>query len=549
MFRKLGLLMVAWAAFAVDGGLGFAATELPLPTLSREEDSLARDFKRGKEPPSAAAREALKKETILLISRLTHAAESANYTRIRKDIELGLSERKQSPEARAVIVENLVQYATGISTRDTFLPASRINCVAILAELDDTPEMRVAAGTAPPQPAKAAYPALKGIAGSTKMPYYIRAIALHGLERHARVYWKSDWDDARKKEVVEVATNVISSKPATALDTEAHAWISRRAFDLLTATGAITAASVNEALALVADPKALPSLRLSALNYLSNIDLARLQAERKAAYLVGITHLLRTQLVNWYELEEDKIKRNSNAQSAFGGGMGGMMGGGGEDGANSGSDYGDQMGDMTGAEGGSFDGGDGRAGGGFDAAPKPIDTQDWQTRAARRMLNQVTQTIHTALDGKPLADENPTRATSLAAAAQNDAQLQGLVVELSELIDDVHKAINDPEKIKDVPSLLQGAQIPIENIMDFVHDVPGFGERYPELAEDVALETVPDAPAAGEGEPAASGDAGSDPNAGAPADGTAPAGAAPAGLPGPNGVPGPANANGVGEAP
>ncbi|MEZ6138452.1 MAG: hypothetical protein R3C53_26515 [Pirellulaceae bacterium] len=165
------------------------------------------------------------------------------------------------------------------------------------------------------------------------------------------------------------------------------------------------------------------------------------------------------------------------------GGMGDMGGGYGDMGGmgDMGGGYGDMggMGDMGGGYGDM-----GGYGGTTPAAPKPIDTQDWQTRAARRLLNQITQKIHVALDGKPLKDESPVYTYSFASATAGNAELQQQVTELVDLLDEFQEAINDAVKIEDIASILDESKTPIENIMDFSIEVPGFLKRYPELADD-----------------------------------------------------------------
>ncbi len=107
-------------------------TELPLPTLSREDYSC--DSSVARQPLLLRPVKPSRRNGSCRISRLTHAAESANDTRIRKDIELGLLER-QLPRGLVVIVEN--RGARSRASRHATLPAcSSINCVAILAELD-----------------------------------------------------------------------------------------------------------------------------------------------------------------------------------------------------------------------------------------------------------------------------------------------------------------------------------------------------------------------------------------------------------------------------
>ncbi len=492
---NLSRLLICIAMFStMTADRLLAADTVPVPDMTREEQNLASELRRGKIPVSAAALAALKKETQAAVARLTDPAQIANYTQLRKTIELSLNERKQPPEARAAIVSTIVAIAGPVAARNNFTPAARINCAALLAGLDESAETRVAGGTAPPQPAKAAFSILYGIADRPNMPIYLRAIAMTGLERHAQVY------DAAKPRIAEVASKILA-EPSTDMEQKAQCWLKRRGYEALTACG--TAMAYKTALNHLSDPKTLPTLRLSALDYLSSIDLTRMPAEDKSVYLIGISHLLRSQLVKWYEYEEDILKRKSNKSS---GGFGGMSGGGpmgaGEDGGMGGSDYGGEMGDMTGGggEGGGFDGayGGGAANGG--STPKPVDTQDWTTRSARRMLNQVTQTIHVALDGKPLGESNAARSQSFRSAAAADPKLQSQIAELVELLDEFQTAINDPAKIEDIDSLMTESKVPIENIMDFAIEVPGFLKRYPELAgENEDLDEVPEVPEAGDG--------------------------------------------------
>jgi hypothetical protein len=488
--------------------------ELPVKELSSQERSLASNFNRGKIAPSAEATAALKKQTEYFIARLTQESDVQNYTQYRKNLEIMLAERNQTPEARKVIVDTLVQWAGGIAARDTFSPAARVNCTAILSMLDEAPEN--SRQQLPPRPARGAYNALKGLASTDNMPAEVKAIAMFGLERHMRVYWTVPrvFDDAKKAELQKLATDVIASQPKSALEQVSHAWLVRRAYDMLSAVKA--PAAVDVGIAHLSEPTMMPSIRLSALQYLSELDATTFTPEQQKAYLIGMAHFLRSQLVDWYEFEEDIIKRDSNAGAGgMGGmGMGGMGGYGGMEGGMGGMDggYGEGMGGMMGGEGGEMGGYGGAMGGmggygggemggemggygmgGSSSRPKPVDTQDWKTRKSRRLLNMISQQVHVSLDGKPLAEQRVRTLNPLQSVG--DAAVLANVQEMITLVDEFQTAINDPKRITKINTLLSAAKLPIENIMFFVLEVPGFAERYPELIDqEEKLDDVPEAP-------------------------------------------------------
>jgi hypothetical protein len=511
MWSRVCLLMAV-----ASGSIAYGADkyqELPLKEPTRQERSLADNFNRAKSPASAEANAALAKHVSYLVSRLTQAAETQGYTQNRRNIELLLAERNQPAEARKVIVDTLIRWAGGVATKDTFSPASRINCVAILAMLDEAPEN--SRDSRPPLPARDAFPVLKGLAADPQVPAEIKAVAMVGLERHMRVYWNAPrvLDEAKKADLQKLATDMINSQPRSALDQASHSWLVRRAYDMLSAVKAPTAIDVS--IVHLSDPTMLPSVRLSALQYLSELDASTFTPEQQRAYLIGMAHFLRSQLVDWYEFEEDIIKRDTNAgpggmggmggmggdMGGYGGGMGGMGGyGGGMGDMGDMGGYGGGMGggDMGGYGGGAggmggYGGGMGGMGGGSPTRAKPVDLQDWKTRKSRRYLNMVSQQVHVALDGKPLAKDRARVQQPLQSG--NDAQILAQINEMLTLVEDFQTAINEPTRISKINTLLNASKVPIENIMDFVVKIPGFTDRYPELAGDEKLDDVPEAPA------------------------------------------------------
>jgi hypothetical protein len=181
----------------------------------------------------------------------------------------------------------------------------------------------------------------------------------------------------------------------------------------------------------------------------------------------------------------------------YGGESGGDMGGygGGGPGGPGGGGYGGEggMGGMGGYGGGYGSGGEGGMGGyggpgmggegsGRGAKVKLVDTQEWKTRIARRRLNEFTQLAHRALDGRTISTEAASAITPLTSdkvAIAAEFKLPKLLT----LLEDLQTAMNS-NKVTTVTSLMNSSKKPIEEIMDYAKQVPGFLDKYPELKSE-----------------------------------------------------------------
>ena len=490
---------------------------------TRAERKLAREFAKGGQATDQA-RAALQKVIQAEMRKLTQKDQMARYETIRSGIynEYLATYRAGAAEARKIVVQQVVYYGNAIAQNKKFSPASRINAIALLAELDDVPVVR----SAPPSPAVGALTPLYQIANNDQAPLYLRSVALYGLERHIGRFFAS-WDKTKKRLVGSMLVRIVNSTPKSDLDRAAHAWMVRRAFDCLAVTGVNAVA--DNAIERLGNPDEMPSVRLTAAKYLSLMSSNGLSEEQKQAYLVSLAHFTRSQLVSWYEHEDDLLQRESGA------GAGGAMGGyGGMDGGYGGEGMGMDMGGM--GMGMGYGGEEGMYGGAYGAGTgstkvKPIETQDWQTLIARRKVNQVSQMVHLCLNGRPVFEGKvPRKIGRPLSVGELPAELQAIVTDFVEKLESLQEAVNDAEAITDVNSLLQQAETPIEDIMDLVITIPGFAEKYPELAEDEGLEHVPDKPAEQPAEQPADGAAGAAAEQPGDNDGQPPAG--------PNGVQG-----------
>lgn len=467
--------------------------QLPVPELTSSERVLARNYFRGDVAKSAEADAAMEKTIAREMTLLTQLSELPRYGTIRNGLSSYLNSvyKDTMKDSRATIVATIQRYANGIA-KGNFSPQSRVNAITLLATLDDVPEYK----GRPPQPASSAFGPLYQIASDPKMPTYLKGTALYGIERQMGVWWNTNkWSAEQKRQIGGMLVGIINSEPKSVVDIQEHAWLVRRAYDCMGTTG--NPAVADTALARLADPKALPSLRLAAANYLCKLDSSKLSDDQKKLYFIGLSHFLRSQLVDWYEHHDDLINRASGASGAggYGGGMGGGyggMGGGGYGGEGAG--YGGEGGGYGGGMGGGYGGMGGGYGGGSAGGrtrQKATEIQDWQTILARRHANHVAQVVHTCLDGIPVAEERPSKLVGTTLKdAQLPAELSDELTELVELLDAFQVAVNDLNKVTDENSLLINCKLPIEDIMFMVIEIPGFLEKYPELAEEEELAVV-----------------------------------------------------------
>lgn len=463
----------------------------PLPQLDSKTNTAARAYLKGGGAADASGAAAVPVVCKYYMASFTETydAKIPKFQQARAQISELLSFNSSS-EARGVLVKELQAIAASYVGRNDLLPAARVNAIYVLGELDEARDSKTGTRT----PYLKATGTLITVASTANAPSYLKVAGLSALERHVRDGYKN-WPDAVKGRVLAVVLPFAVTKPKNDNERQVNTWMARRALDILKAMDANDA--VDAALGYLADPKEMPSLRTSSLEYLVTRDFAKLDASQRKLYALGLVHYLRTQSTDWYQLEGDKSKRKGGALGGdMGGGMSGGMGGGmsGGMGGSSGFGEGGDGGGMSGGEGsgGSLYGGG--MGGGFGGAeggganankPKAKDVQDWQTRSARNHLNEFTQLVHRALDGKRTTHE-PTNTVSKLHLTKEDVVFEEdlKLAKLIQLVDDYQKVINDIGKVRTVGSLMTNSKKPIEEIMDYSKKMPGFLDKYPELKSD-----------------------------------------------------------------
>lgn len=481
----LALVVLSWSHLSAQAPAKAEFLD-PLPQLDSKTNTAARAYLKG-----GGAADANGAAAVPIVAKYYMASFTETYdTKIPKfqSARAQISELlsyNSSSEARGLLVKELQTIAASYLGRNDLKPAAQVNAIYVLGELDEARDPK--AGTRTPY--LKATGTLITVASAANAPTYMKVAGLSALERHVRDGYKN-WPEAVKVRVRDTVLPFAVTKPKLDNERQVKTWMARRALDILKAMDANDA--IDAALGYLADPKELPSLRTSSLEYLVTRDFAKLDASQRKLYALGLVHYLRTQSTDWYQLEGDKSKRKGGAMPGDGGGMGGGMGG---MGGGMGSGFGGEGGDGGGLGGGEGSGGSlyggmggfgGAEGGGGSAnKPKAKDVQDWQTRSARNHLNEFTQLVHRALDGKRTTSE-PANTTSKLHLTKEDVVFEEdlKLAKLIQLVDDYQKVINDIGKVRTVSALMANSKKPIEEIMDYSKKMPGFLEKYPELKSD-----------------------------------------------------------------
>ena len=537
------LVVIALASQSAMNGVVFGQAQpwasLPTDKPAAGETTRVNGMFKNKENVDPVVIKRYVQNEVARFTNVTAETDTASFAPVRHALIAAIRSAQSEP-AKKLAADHLVSLTKVLGANAKYHPAARINSMAALTELELVSN----------SPYSETFLPLVNIAKDETQLLHIRAIAIYGLNRHARL---TKLTPAFADGLAKAMTVIVSSQPKSAIDVKAHAWMVRRGFDVLSTLAANHA--VQPAIARLLDDKELPSLRLAAAEYLPRVDQTKLKLtdEQKVQYFIGLAQVLEQQLVMWYEREEDKLNMKSGAGGGMGG-MGGGMDGGGSDGSyNMDGGMGGGMGGgrggmgMGGMEGGMGMGGMGSGGigtGSTAAKPKALDTQPWEVRMTRRNVNQILQTAHVALDAKQTKSGRPVSAVGKGLVdLELPAEISTPASDLLKAIESLQNRINDSAKITTMNSLMSQTKKLIEKIMDQVREVPALTTQYPKYQQKDELNEVLDQPKASlpaaDGTPAAEG--GSTPaaeGAGTPAEGTPAPGAAAAPAPAPGAQPG-----------
>ena len=441
-------------------------------------------------PLGQPSKDVIKAEVEFRMAKMTEGKEPPDKARTDMDANL----KSIVAEDGLALANKMVLDLGSKVAKGNYLPAARVNAMLAIAELYEGP------ANARTTPYSGALGELYNSAINVNLPCHLRAIALHGLNLH--VYRGKSLNEAgkaaadRRSSVAQAMVTIISSQPTLAQEEQAHWWMVRRAYDVLLglqAAGERAKEGLSPGLRNAAvlamdqfnDPTQLVNIRYSAGTFLTRIDFAAMkQPVFRMKVFLGVAQFLDQEVVGWYEHESDKTKMQSGGMGmgmgmGGGGGMGDMMSGGM-------GGMGDMMsGGMAGGmEGGMGDGGMGMPGGGGggkggQTGPKPIDSQQWDLRIARRKLDMYTQLSHALLKGTLSKDERDYNASGkgvMEVPLPESHQRAGKF--LIEALEQVQETVNE-KSLTTVGSLMTRLLMPLTKLRDAVELIPAYEETDP----------------------------------------------------------------------
>ena len=377
--------------------------------------------------------------------------------------------RKATGETRNYLLRITLAKMKDIANGN-YHPAARVNAMLIISELN---AVEVVQGTAPvpPRPYLEAFTVMADTLADPQQLDAVKVAAMLGIVRHLKL---ESWprtrqndaikkvDQAERDRVNNLALAMLNQKqPPAGRTVDGHAWMQRRAIDILAALGTIgTNVNATQAIdAMVADETALMSLRCSAAEALGYLDLppeTRLDPIVTAKKLGDLAVYICKREAKRHDDQkaflEEKRKASGGASGGMAGGMmpgmmpGGMMpgmmpGGGGAPGADEEADGGGAAAGMPGMMPGmpGMGGMGGMAGPGGKAASAPLDPR---LVVMQRRVRYQMQAVKAGLAG--IKD----RSSGISGIAR-DAKQKQLITQLAEEVMKI-RDLSDDTKLKSV---------------------------------------------------------------------------------------------------
>ena len=318
-------------------------------------------------------------------------------------------------------------------TSGNFHPAARVNAMLIISDLN-TREVVQTGTPVPPEPYADAFPVMVEALGDANQIDAVKVVAMLGIHRHIESDNRQrnpQNPNSRKIDAAQLdrantlcLAILMAKDPPAGRTVEGHAWMQRRAIDVLGALGTIgTNVNATQAVdAMVADAKAPLSLRCSAAEALGELDLppeTRLEPISTAQKLGELAVYACQRELKRYADEKSFLEEKKKAAGGVaGGGMPGGPGGGmpgGMPGGPGGAMPGAMPGGMPGGPGGAMPGampgafGDDGPGGGMPgmpgfggaggAAKKGVTIDDHRLSVAQRRIRSQMHAVKVGLAG------------------------------------------------------------------------------------------------------------------------------------------------------
>jgi hypothetical protein len=491
-----GLVLVSALAATITGTIrcahGQEAAYLEVPPKWNEKDrtqigeffarrNLVREILTGRAPLDGSKTEFDEYFTRQIFAEMTVTAEIGQLTErrqkfFRENVHRVTGQPKAVHDALIQLTFQIMQVLVTGRQGKHFHPAVRCNAMLIIGELNQDEATGIASSLRPAVPHAAALEFMLQQLNDPNQIDEVRMAALIGILRHADIYRKSallavgqgdsQQQQQRNQKIYAAAIKIAQQKdPPQGRTTEGHAWMRRRALDILIALNA-GSDQVNELVQeLIADPNEPVSLRLTAAEAIGKLNAigANSDPAATAEKIASIAaEVCKSELAWWDSETKREEERKLMRQSGQGAGGAMMMGegyGAGDEYQTPESDQTAMMSDPYGAGNSPY--GAGNSPYGVAGGAKKVEEKkkvDARIDRTQRRLKNCLYYVKLALDGDPsFAKAKPTRrgeapanATEAGLLAKGDQKQKAQIKELSSAVFDMFLTLDtaEPEREK-----------------------------------------------------------------------------------------------------
>jgi len=206
---------------------------------------------------------------------------------------------------KKVISEVILPGMQAVATGKAYSPSARLNAIALVGRLDESPLVRNGARVRPPRPSSAAFEFLSRRLTEATSPAWLKAAAIQGLLRHLQVDLAVDGrllNDGQRDQLETFATNTLDGKSAGQAEwgKDLDYWLKRRSVQLLGAIGRSGAGGkvIDRLVSIAGDAEQTPWMQLDAVKSLRTIDFTGTSEAQVSKVMVTVVQFLQRQLSN-----------------------------------------------------------------------------------------------------------------------------------------------------------------------------------------------------------------------------------------------------------
>jgi hypothetical protein len=222
---------------------------------------------------------------------------------------------------KKLISEVIMPAMQAIAKGKDYSPSARLNAIALVGRLDESPMVRNGTRVRPPRPSSAAFTFLSGLLGDAESPPWIKAAAIQGLMRHLQVDRAVNGqllNNGQRNLLETFSLNTLDGKNVGQANwnKDLDYWLKRRSIQLLGAIGRSGSGGkvIDRLVSIAGDAGQSTWMQLDAIQSLRAINFAGVSEAQVSKVMVTVVEYLQRQLAGEEKtiatLLEDLIYKN-----------------------------------------------------------------------------------------------------------------------------------------------------------------------------------------------------------------------------------------------